>query len=113
MIKSLVKKLTETLKTRRRSTLTGKISPQERYMDEEKERMAKFMTQTDLSDSTVLGKDRDKNLRKKPPPKKKRVGKMYVISVTKFIQLYGGLKYPKLHDFKTLMEMGCLEAWRL
>ena len=80
-------------------------------MDEEKERMAKFMTQTDLSDSTVLGESRDKNLRKKPPPKKKKVGKMYVMSVTKFIKLYGGLKSPKLHDFKTLMEMGCLVEW--
>ena len=55
MLKSLVKKVTQSFQTRRRSTLTGKMIPGEEYMDEEKLRMAKFMTKTDLSDSTCLG----------------------------------------------------------
>ena len=111
MLKSLVKKVTQTFQTRRRSTLTGKISPGEVYMDKEKLRMAKFMTQTDLSDSTCLGEDRDKNLRKTPPKAKKKVAKMYVMSVTKFIQLYGGLKSPKIQDFETLLKDGYLVEW--
>jgi len=81
-------------------------------MDQEKKRAEPFLTETDLSNSGVLGESRDKDLRKVPPAPKKKVTKMYVMSVITFIKMYGGLKCPKIHDFETLLSMNCLIEWK-
>ena len=55
MLKSLVKKVTQSFQTRRRSTLTGKISPGEVYMDEEKLRMASSLWRIQKEEKEMRG----------------------------------------------------------